>query len=219
MHSELTTGSYTYGPATGITANSWTTIVKYTNGKSGTITTGTTEDTLYGYTFQLGTDGENVNVEFEATASHGVGAIAKDNLGGDSSPVVRILDGAKSNDITVHYTSFRKMFYGTRTDKTALDSDKIRSLSGEKAQQKQKNSLEVVVPVGAKRVIIAVPNTFSVTSIKDRNCMNAELIQSFALSAVNVAGANNYSAVEYKVYTLDFANPNNIINHFDVSVG
>lgn len=212
-------GSYTYGPSpTGSTASSWEGIVKYTQGKTGNIATSESASTAYEYSFQMGTDGETIKVYFQETANHTAGNIAKDNLGGNSDPVKQIAAGSKSKDATATYTCYRKMFYGTRSNKDALDSSKIRALTGVKAAAKASNSLDVSVPVGAMRVIIAVPSGRSVTSVKDRNGLGAEIFSSFSTQTVAVEGANGYTAVNYTVYYLDYANANDKANHYDVTI-
>lgn len=218
LGASLSAGSYTYGPATGITSTGWTTKVEYTQGKTGEIATGTTNSLAYNYSFQMGTDGTTVKVKYSAVATHDAGAEAKDSFGDTSSPVVQIAAGSKSKDATATYSCYRKMFYGTRTDIDTLDSAKIRALTGEKEAAKANNSLSVTIPVGAKRVIIAVPSNRTVTSVKDVNDSSAEVISSFVQQTVAVEGAEGYTAVDYKVYVSDYANPAVAANTYKVTI-
>lgn len=110
------------------------------------------------------------------------------------------------------------MFYGTFANKDAMTSATIRTLTGVKQAAKSLNSLDVSVPVGALRVAIAVPAGRSVTSVHDRNGLGAEIFSSFSTTTVNVEGANGYTAAAYTVYYLDYANPNDKANHYDVTV-
>ena len=224
LTASLNAGSYTYGPATGVTVataegdTGYSLKVSYTQGKSGEIASGTSASLPYGYTFQLGTDGNTVGVKFEATIKHTAGVVAKDSFGDASSPEVKIAAGSKSNSSTVTYTSYRKMFYGTRTDNTELDSAKIRALTGIKEGAKANNSLSVSVPVGAKRVVIAVPSNRSVTSVKDVNDSSAEIISAFETKTIQVEGAESFTAVDYKVYICDYANAATAANTYKVTI-
>lgn len=225
LSASLNAGSYTYGPATGVTVataegdTGYSLKVSYARGKSDEIASGTSANLPYGYTFQLGTDGNTVDVKFEATIKHTAGVVAKDSFGDDSSnPEVKIAAGSKSNSSVATYTSYRKMFYGTRTDNTELDSAKIRALTGIKEGAKANNSLSVSVPVGAKRVVIAVPSNRSVTSVKDVNDSSAEIISAFETKTIQVEGAEGYKAVDYKVYICDYANAATAANTYNVTI-
>ena len=224
LTASLNAGSYTYGPATGVTVataegdTGYDVRVSYTQGKSGEIARGTSASLPYGYTFQLGTDGNTVGVKFEATIKHTAGVVAKDSFGDASNPEVKIAAGSKSNSSTVTYTSYRKMFYGTRTDNTELDSAKIRALTGIKEGAQANNGLSVSVPVGAKRVVIAVPSNRSVTSVKDVNDSSAEIISAFETKTIKVEGAEGYTAVDYKVYICDYANAATAANTYKVTI-
>lgn len=218
LSAALNAGSYTYGPATGVTATAWSTKVSYTQGKTGEIATGETNSLPYEYTFQLGTDGNTVAVKFEATATHGAGAVAKDNLGDDSNPVKQVAAGTKTQTSTATYSSYRKMFYGTRADATELDSAKIRALIGVKEAAYANNGLSVNIPTGAKRVVIAVPGSREVTSVKDVNDSSAEIISAFEKQTVAVEGAENYTAINYNVYICDYANPATAVNTYKVTI-
>lgn len=218
MTTSLSAGSYTYGPATGVTATGWTTKVEYTQGKSGEIASGTSNSLPYSYSFQMGTDGTTIKVKYSATATHDAGAIALDSFGDESDPNVLIAAGSKSKDATATYTCFRKMFYGTRTDNTDLDSAKIRVLSGEKAAAKANNSLSLAVPVGAKRCIVAVPAGRTMTSCKDVNDANSEIISAWVSQTVSVEGAEGYAATDYTVYINDYANPATAANTYKITI-
>ena len=68
-------------------------------------------------------------------------------------------------------------------------------------------------------MVIAYPATLrDVTSIADVNGMNAEIKTSFTKTTVAVEGANGAAAIDYKVYTLDFANANDAANTYAVTI-
>lgn len=108
------------------------------------------------------------------------------------------------------------MFYGTLTSKPeTMTTTDIRSMAGAKFVA---GDVSVDIPVGAMRVVIAVPQDHTVDSIKDVNGLNAEIFSSFNVTEVEVEGANNYTAVKYNVYYLDYANPNDKANTYTAHV-
>ena len=81
------------------------------------------------------------------------------------------------------------------------------------------NSFSITIPVNATRVIFAYPATLrDVTSVKDVNGLNAEIKSAFTKSTVSVEGANGYTAINYKVYTTDYAQPNDKANTYTVTI-
>lgn len=204
----LSAGSYTYGPATGITATAWE--ISDTAGNTATTASGS---------FDAITVADGTNYKITAKATHGAGAIAKDNLGSPSSPEVKIAAGSKSATSSA-ITGYRNTFYGTKTTKDALDSAAIRSLSN-KSNTAWANgkSFTVQIPVGAVRVVFAYPATLrDVNSVKDVNGLNAEIKSAFAKSTIAVEGANGATAIDYKVYTTDFAEPVAKANSYTVTI-
>lgn len=204
----LNAGNYQYGPATGVAATTY----------AVTDTDDHESDQASGSFPQLTVeDGENYSIS--ATVTHTEGAVPKTNLGNDYA-AGKIAAGSKSatkGTITGH----RKSFYGTTTDKgAATTSDIIRGLSGKSSGAlKNGSTFTVSIPVGAMRVLIAYPATLrDITSIKDVNGMNAEIKSGFALSSLQVEGANGYNAIEYKVYTMDFAAANDTANTYSVTI-
>lgn len=204
----LNPGSYSYGPATGVTATSYS--VSDTDSNSAETSSGSFPELTV-------EDGENYSIS--ATVGHSAGAVPKTNLGNDYA-AGKIAEGSKSgNRGTI--TGHRKTFYGTTTDKVSeTTSAIIRGLSGKSnAALNNGSTFKVTIPVGALRVLIAYPATLrDVTSIKDDNAMSAEIKTGFTLSTVAVKGANSYTATNYKVYTMDFANANDTANTYTVTI-
>ena len=204
----LNAGNYQYGPATGVTATAY----------AVTDTDDNDSDQASGSFPQI-TVSDDENYSISATVTHTEGAVPKTNLGNDYA-AGKIAAGSKSatkGTITGH----RKSFYGTTTDKgAATTSAIIRGLAGKSSGAlKNGSTFTVPIPVGALRVLIAYPATLrDITSIKDVNGMNAEIKSGFALSRVQVEGANAYSAIEYKVYTMDFAAANDTANTYSVTI-
>ena len=81
------------------------------------------------------------------------------------------------------------------------------------------NSINLTIPVGAKRVMFAYPATLrDVSSVLDVNGLNAEIKSGFTKSVVSVEGAAGYQAIDYKVYVLDYANANDAANTYKVTI-
>ena len=81
------------------------------------------------------------------------------------------------------------------------------------------SKFSITIPVGALRVVFAYPATLrDVSSVLDVNGLGAEIKSGFTQSTVSVEGADGYTAIEYKVYTLDFANANDTANTYNVTI-
>lgn len=204
----LSAGSYTYGPATGITATSWE--ITDTAGNTATTASGSFADVIVA---------DDTNYKITAKANYGEGAVAKDNLGSDSSPVVKIAAGSATKTSGA-ITGYRNTFYGTVTEKAEVTSTIIRGLSGKSgAAWANGKSFTVNIPVGAVRVIFAYPATLQdVSSVKDVNGLNAEIKSAFTKSSVTVAGAGADAGIAYKVYVTDFAEPIAKANSYTVKI-
>lgn len=222
----LNPGSYTYGPETGVTAESWT-LERVTNTGSTQIGT-SAEATLTGGTdnndgagFIIGdVGGENVvsSLRYRATVQHTAGVTAHDNLGGDSSPVVAIAAGNKSKQ-TSAYTPYRNYFYGATTDKPTLDSAYIRSLTKSNGAYTA-GTITLNVPAGANRVCIAcIATATGVTQVINETALNADVTATFTQTTVSVEGAEGYTAQDYKVWTFEPAVPYENVAVLKVTLG
>lgn len=201
-------GSYSYGPATGVTATSYS--ISDTNSSTST----TARGSLTAFTVEDGT-----NYEVSATVNYGDGAIPKTNIGNDYAEG-QIKAGSKfATSSTI--TGYRNTFYGFVTDKSGeITSAVIRGLAGKRnGSISAGNTFKAAEAVDAMRVIIALPTPRTCTSIKDENGLNAEALSAFTKITVSVEGANGYTAKEYNVYYKDNAAANNKANNWVVTVG
>ena len=197
-------GSYQYGPATGVTATAYA--VTDTNSGSASTQTGS---------FTQFTVGDDTNYKVSVTTTHSAGAVPKTNLGNDYA-AGQIQAGTKTANSGA-VTGFRNEFYGTMTTKPGtMTSADIRGLAKKQAQAT--GTISVSVPVGAMRVVIAVPNSKVVNSVLDVNGLNAQIFSSFTHTTVQVEGANSYTAMTYNVYYLDYANKNDKANTYTVTI-
>lgn len=183
----LSAGSYTYGPPTGITAQTWSAACD-----------GQTLDTANG-TF------ENVVAEATAkkvtvTATYNEGAIPVTNLG-NPYPDGKIAAGSASRD-SANFVGVRYMFWGPMTDAdAALDSANIRALANKKATST--GTLTTFgAGAGAKKVVVAVPAGRKITKVLMPSALNADVTALFVKQGTQsqVNGAEDYAAAAYDVY-------------------
>ena len=197
-------GSYQYGPATGVTATAYA--VTDTNSGSASTQTGS---------FTQFTVEDGTNYRVSVTTTYTAGAVPKTNLGNDYA-AGQIQAGSKTAQSSA-VTGYRNEFYGTMTTKPGtMTSADIRALTGKKAQAT--GTVSVSVPVGAMRVVIAVPESKVVNSVLDVNGLNAQIFSSFTHTTVEVEGANSYTAMTYNVYYLDYAAANDTANTYTVTI-
>lgn len=202
------TGSYTYGPPTGVAPTSWS----ITNN-----TTSETKTTSSGQ-FNAITIGDNTSYRITSTVNYSEGAIPFTALGAEYA-AGRISAGSITKTSSA-MTGYRNSFYGTlNTKPDALTSDNIRSLSKSNRALSNGNSFTVDVPAGAMMIIIAYPATLrELTSVKDVNGMNAEILSAFTGSILPVEGANEYEAINYRVYTQSLPSANDTANKYTVTI-
>ena len=199
-------GSYQYGPDTALTAKTWSvarvTNVSALNVQVATAASGKDNNGAKG--FIIGDQGgENVvsSLKYTITATHDAGPVAKTNLGNNSNPPKKIEAGSKSQT-TSAYTPFRNIFYGAKPTKPTIDSDFIRTLTAGGAYSRK--TFDLTVAAGSQRVCIAVPATNAgVTRVINKSALNADVTETFKMTKVQVAGANGYRPIEYKVYTFE----------------
>lgn len=111
--------------------------------------------------------------------------------------------GSTTGTKTSKITFARNTFYGTdSTNNTAYTtSAEVRALGGTKLGAKAGDVVTINIPTGAKMVVVAVPDTLSITSVKYVEGMNAEIKDVFAQTTVAVEGANGYTSATYKLYS------------------
>lgn len=185
----LSTGSYTYGPATGITAQTWEVSCTGVTGTKSTAT-GTFENVV----------AEATAKKITAKATYNEGTIPVTNLG-NPYPAGKIAAGTASKDSN-ELKGVRYMFWGPMTDAdTALNSANIRALA-----HKQATSTGTLgtfgAGAGAKKVVVAVPAGRKITKVLMPSALNADVTALFVKqgSQSSVEGAEGYTAAAYDVY-------------------
>lgn len=142
-------------------------------------------------------DGQYLN--YTSTIFYNEG-ITKTNNVGEEDPTGKILAGILVKNLI--YTGVRQAFYGMDTlTANPATSAHIRALTGKRMNPGNGTAITLNVPSGTKRIIFAYPDTLrDVSSVKYVELGNAEVADTFTKLAINVEGANGFSAIGYKVY-------------------
>lgn len=185
----LSAGSYTYGPATGITAQTWEVSCTGVTGTKSTAN-GTFENVV----------AEATAKKITAKATYNEGAIPVTNLG-NPYPAGKIAAGSASKNSS-ELKGVRYMFWGPMTDAgMALNSANIRALAHKQASGT--GTLGTFgAGAGAKKVVVAVPAGRKITKVLMPSALNADVTALFVKqgSQSNVEGAEGYTAAAYDVY-------------------
>lgn len=185
----LSAGSYTYGPVTGITAQTWEVSCTGVTGTKSTAT-GSFENVV----------AEATPKKITAKATYNEGAIPVTNLG-NPYPAGKIAAGSASED-SKELKGVRYMFWGPMTDAdAALNSANIRALA-----HKQATGTSTLATfgagAGAKKVVVAIPAGRKITKVLMPSALNADVTALFVKqgSQSSVEGAESYTAAAYDVY-------------------
>ena len=212
-------GSYTYGPATGITFAIGDVELKQGDNskkndavmvKDSTIKLQATDsETLY-------TDSSKTYT-FTATASHSEGAMPVTNLGNEYADA-KIAAGSISIDSkTATFSGYRKAFAGGASV-AAIDSAVVRSMPAYKTSKasmdSQSEALEFSVAAGANKVFFAYPSGWTGTPYFEMFGLAwAENSDFAAKDNIQVADARGtvdgvlQGAMEYKLYAWELDTP------------
>lgn len=184
-------GSYQYAPGenTGVEATAWSATLgtETINAQEGTFSSIVVTD---GYSKRIG-----------VIATHGAGVAPSDNLGNvvtDANELAtcQIAEGTKTG-YSSYISGFRYQFYGSNVDPVELTSENIRNLS---KRSSSKSSLDISVAEGSNQVIIAVPASYKVTKVADKEAFGTDIFAKFVESTVSVAGASEGYDTDYRVY-------------------
>lgn len=206
----LNPGSYQYGPETGITATSWNVVDNAAEPNTLTAASGS-------FPQMQVVDGTSYSIT--ATASYGTGTVPNTALGQEYADG-QIKAGSKSATKGT-ISGYRNGFYGTTTSQSSgtFESNDIRALTATNKAVTAGTVWNISIPVGTRSVIFAYPATIrDATSVLDANGLNAEIKTAFTKIQVQVAGANGYNPIEYKVYYTNYANANDTQNTYKVTI-
>lgn len=195
------------------------------NGEAGDVTEASTNSGSFALKtpFQVNTTTSKIyaNITYKAEWDQSP-RIPINNLGAQVSG--RIDSGSKEGNDDVKIQGFRKMFYGTFTEKKAsLTSADFRDTSTIKGEKAAKKTFDLSIPAKTARVVIALPSGYSLTKALDVNDSNSDLFAANAFKtdmSVNIDGAEGFTPAAYSVYYIDYAKPDEIVaNTYKVTIG
>ena len=184
----LSAGSYTYGPATGITAQTWEVGCTGVTDKL-TTATGTFENVV----------AEATPKKITAKVTYNEGATPVTNLG-NPYPAGKIAAGSVSKD-SANFVGVRHMFWGPMTTNADIDSAAVRALAHNQAT-KTGALATFGAGAGAVKVVVAVPSDRKISKVLMPSALNADVTALFVKQSttVPVNGANGYAAAAYNIY-------------------
>lgn len=177
-------GSYTYGPATGVTFSGFTATFngEEKSGQTGTFTSVQVTDTT--------------NLTITGTCDSSEGAIPKTNLGNDyaSGKIAAKSYSPSKGTLTGYRGWFYGYYNGTQAldDATAITSDQLRAFGVKTAFPATMDTNQM------QQMFFAAPKG-KVKSISIANAVNGAPL-TVKTSTVNVEGANKYAAIEYDLF-------------------
>lgn len=197
----LSAGSYTYGPATGVAATSYS--VTSTGRKTvDGATADTAEDsaTASSGAFDSFIVDDDTNYKVSVSIPHNEGVPAVDNLGDPANPEVKIAAGTKTATSGA-VSGYRAWFCGYKNgtnalaDPTAITSEQVRAL-GNAANGSWKSSMDVAQ---MKQMFFAAPAGKGYKPvIKDASTTAPQTVQ--GPITVSVEGKDGFTAVDYDVW-------------------
>lgn len=190
-------GSYSYGPATGVTVTGWE--ISDTDGHTATTASGS---------FDNVTVADNTNYKITAKATYTDGAVPVTNKG-NAYAAGQIKAGNKSTTSSA-ITGYRSFFYGvldTSSAEAPLTSAIVRGLTNGAAYNGSK-TFTLNCSATAKRIVIAIPSASTRSGLKEvilTSAMNTPVTDSYVktAAAVQVEGVNGATAVDYDVYVYE----------------
>lgn len=205
----LSAGAYTYGPATGITATSWSVVAKNGSAEVSTLTTNSGS-------FDEITVDENTDYKVVATATHGEGAVALDNLGAVSNPEKKIEAGSKSKT-SGSITGYRAWFYGYKGADGLLDVANLTSANIRGLTSSNGSIPSSLTTNKMQQMFFAAPKG-KIKSVAVANATNGAPQTVTKVTDIMVEGANGFTAVAYDVFYVSNAGAESGSTKFNITV-
>ena len=182
----LSTGSYSYGPDTGVEALEWE--ITDSNGNTSNNPTGSFEPFIVV---------DDTEYFITAKATHGDGTIPITNLKNEYS-AGQIISGEKVA-ISTKVTGYRGYFYGANVEPIELNSANIRNnlTNGGKLTSKE---FSIKIPEGANQVVIVLPDNKFIASVIDTGSFGINIVSCFELSEMQIEGMSGYNSKPYNIY-------------------
>jgi hypothetical protein len=148
------------------------------------------------------------NVTLDASGAN----IPKNNLGENTTGIITTATAGAPWTVTgdAKVTGYRKPFWGVKTasiDVSAITSAQVRAL-GKSGSKTKGFPTSLDVPEGSTQVIFcAKAGTYSSLTATDAKAQNANVTFTKVANAVDVNGANDYTAVKYDMWYVQWADP------------
>lgn len=197
-------GSYTYGPATGVT---WSGYSATFNGQELTTASDTFNE------IQV-TDTTNLSIEGKAT--HSAGATPKTNIGNDY-PAGKITEKqvtAKKGTLT----GYRNWFYGYKNAAGVLDVTNLTSANIRALTAKNGSFPATISTNGMQQMFFAIPKGRK-NKVTVSNATNGAPQTVTKVTDIMVEGANGYSAIAYDVWYVSNAAADSGAGSYKIVVG
>lgn len=196
---KLNVGSYTYGPATGVVAESWEISNNITD-ETATTESGSFADWVVK---------DDKVYQITAKVSHTAGATPVTNKGNEYASG-KIAAGSKSAQST-GISGYRAYFYGvlnTSTAEAPLTSAIIREQLTNGGNYNEAKAHTLNGSATAKRIVIAIPSNSTRGGLSEvilTSAMNTPVTESYVKTekAVKVEGVNGALAVDYDVWVYE----------------
>ena len=187
----LSAGSYTYGPATGITAKTWSVVAKDGTTEIGTLTTASGS-------FDEITVSETTKYNVTVTATHDAGPVALDNLGSPSNPEKKIAAGSKSKT-SGDITGYRAWFYGYKGADNLIDVSNITS-AAIRGLTAVNGSIPATLTTNKMQQMFFAAPAGKIKSVGVANATNGAPQTVTKVEGIQVEGKNSFAAVAYDVF-------------------
>lgn len=205
----LSAGSYTYGPATGITAKSWSVVAKNGSTEVATLTTASGS-------FDEITVNESTSYYVTASATHDAGTVAKDNLGADSNPVKQIAAGTKTKD-SAKITGYRAWFYGFKGADNLIDVSNITSANVRGLTSSNGSIPATLTTNKMQQMFFAAPKG-KIKSVGVANATNGAPQTVTKVTDIQVEGADGFTAAAYDVFYVSNAGAESGSTKYNITV-
>lgn len=205
----LSAGSYTYGPATGIKAKTWSVVAKDGNTEVDTLTAASG-------TFDEITVEEGTSYTVTATATHDAGAVALDNLGSVSNPEKKIAAGSKSKT-SAAITGYRAWFYGFKGADGLIDVENITSANVRGLTSSNGSIPTTLTTNKMQQMFFAAPKG-KIKSVAVANATNGAPQTVTKVTDIMVEGANSFTAVAYDVFYVSNAGAESGSTKYNITV-
>lgn len=196
-------GSYTYGPATGVTFSDYKATF---NGETLTGASGT-------FTSVQVTD--NMSLSISGSVNHSDGVIPETNLG-NAYEKGQIKAATKSLSKGT-LTGYRNWFYGYKAGGATIDADNLTS-ANIRALTPQNGSFPGTISTNKmQQMFFAIPKGKK-TDVSVANNVNGAPCTVTKVTDIMVEGANGYTAIAYDVWYVNNAAPDGGSNTYKITV-